>query len=260
MRMKKLLKSILVSMMVFSIVFNAFSVVSFADVTLNDEINDIYSHIENENIRNMYIESTVYCVTDNSNNVVFSVPNVPEIYDEPRFFRMQIVKSDTACTFYPKFDTNKDEDFINKNIAGIDILYNLCHQASSVTAGMNDEQKMNYLMKFVMNNLTYDTAYSNIAATSTVTFYEKLNAGGGVCSDFCNLYFILAKYIGLNARIVTGKLNGISHSWIKVSINGTDYDIEATKGKFTSYYMQNNTYVEKVKTDSFETNYYLVTH
>ena len=260
MKIKKLLKSILAGAMALTLSLNAFSVVSLADMTLNDKVNDIYSHIENEAIRNMYIETTAYCVTDNSNSVICVVPNVPEIYDRPAYLRQQITKSDTACTFTPTFATNKDDSFINRNAAGIDILYNLCQQASAAAAGMSDEQKMNYLMSFVMNNLTYDMAYSNINATSTVTFFEKLNVGRGVCSDFCELYYILAKYIGLDARIIYGTLNGNGHSWIRVNINGTSYDIEATKGKFTSSYMQNNTYVEKVKTDSFDTNYYLITH
>ncbi len=258
--MKSFLKRILVSVVAFSLAFNAFTMSAFADVTLNDEINDIYSHIDNEVIRSMYIQSTTYCVTDNSNNVVFTIPNVPEIYDQPSFLRSAIVKSATDCTFYPRFDTNKDEDFINRNIAGVDTLYNLCHEASEETTGMNDEDKMYYLMDFVMDNLTYDQHYSNINATSTVTFYEKLSVNSGVCSEFCNLYYILAKYIGLDARIIVGKLNGSGHSWIRVNIDGNSYDIEATKGKFTSKYMQNNTYEEKVKTDDFETNYYLRTH
>lgn len=260
MKIKKLLKSVLLGAMTFAIAFNSFSAVSLADMTLNDKINDIYSHIENETIRKMYIDATTYCVTDNSNNVVFVVPNVPEIYDNPIFLRTKIVKTDAGCIFYSKFDTVKDDNFINRNAAGIDTLYNLCQQVSGATAGMNDEKKMNYLMSFVINYLTYDSNYSNIQATSTITFFEKLNAKGGVCSDFCELYYILAKYIGLDARIVTGTLNGSGHSWVKVNINGTSYDIEATKGKFTSSYMQNNTYTEKVKTDSFDTNYYLITN
>ncbi len=259
MKIKRLLKSILAGAMAFSISLNAFSVVSLADMTLNDKINDIYSHIENETIRNMYIEATTYCVTDNSNSVVFTVPKVPEIYDFPVFLRTQITTTAAGCTFTAKFATNKDDSFINQNAAGIEVLYNLCQQASAATAGMSDEQKMNYVMSFVMNNLTYDSAYSNIQATSTVTFFEKLNAGAGVCSEFCELYYIVAKYIGLDARIITGTLNGNGHSWIRVNINGTSYDIEATKGKFTSSYMQNNTYVEKVRTDSFDENYALIT-
>ena len=257
--MKSFLKRLMVGMIAFCLAFNMFAVAAFAD-TLTDKIDQIYSSMEDGDIRRAYLEATTYCVTDNSKKEVFSMPLYPEIYDYPIFLATKSAEGDYAVTFYPKFDTNKDANFISRNAAGVEVLYNLCQQAKYETAYMSDEEKMYYLMDFVSENFTYNSAYSNINATSTVTFFEKLNAGSGVCAEFCELYVIVGQYIGLRVRRILGLLNGVSHVWVRVYINGTNYDIEATKGEFLSYYTQNNSYEEKVRTNDYATNYYWITH
>ena len=264
----KIFKSLIVAELAASMIFSTFSV-AFADeaaavgsqfctlgMSYEDKINDMYSHIDNETIRNMYIDQTEYYITSSPSKKKCTIQKTADIYDAPHFTPNTITIHENDIDMYDYYDFERTSEFINRNKEGIDVLYDLCQIAKNDTIDMTEEQKMGYLMSFVSSYMTYNHDYSNAILNDkpVPTFFEKLPTKSGVCSDFAQLFAILGQYIDIDANIVTGLYDGYPHAWNTVTINGTRYSIEPIYGMFTENINSVYKYQEKVKTDDYETN------
>lgn len=232
------------------------------EMSYDDKINDMYSNISNETIRDMYIDHTKYFITSNPGFKKGTVSKTADIYDVPNFTPTSITVHTNDIDMYDYYGFSRTPDFIDRNKAGIDTLYDLCQVVKNDTVSMTEEQKMNYLMSFVSSYMTYNRDYANAITNgqSVPTFFEKLPTKSGVCSDFAQLFTILGQYVGIDARTVTGLYDGQPHAWNTVTINDTRYNVEPILGMFTENVNAIYKYQEKVKTDDYETNLNLLWH
>ena len=204
-------------------------------LSVEDKINDMYSNIENEIIRKMYLDATKYYLLSDYNRTIYTSPKTIEAYECPSFSTMAIMTRDDYVEYIDYYVYTKDETYIIENTAGINLLYDLCQIVKNNTVGMTEEQKMQYLMSFVSSYMTYNFDYMTTAKNRkiTPTFFQKLLTKSGVCTDFAQLFTILGRYIGLNTNIIRGTYKGEGHAWCSVTINGVRYTIEPIHGIFT---------------------------
>lgn len=204
-------------------------------LSVEDKINDMYSNIENEIIRKMYLDATKYYLLSDSNRTIYTSPKTIEAYECPSFSTMAIMTRDDYVEYIDYYVYTKDETYIAENTAGINLLYDLCQIVKNNTVGMTEEQKMQYLMSFVSSYMRYNFDYMTTAKNRqiTPTFFQKLLTKSGVCIDFAQFFTILGRYIGLNTSVIRGTYKGEGHAWCSVTINGARYTIEPIHGIFT---------------------------
>lgn len=61
-------------------------------------------------------------------------------------------------------------------------------------------------------------------------------AGSGVCQNYAELYKLLCDIAGINCRLEAGKVDGVSHAWNLVEIDGTWYHVDTTWADTNSDY------------------------
>lgn len=210
-------------------------IVEMPVLSVEDKINNMYSNIENETIRKMYLDATKYYLSNDPNRTICTSPKTIEAYECPSFSTMAVLARDNYIEYIDYYIYTKDETYIAENTAGINLLYGLCQIVKNNTADMTEEQKMQYLMSFVSSYMTYNFDYMTTAKNRqiTPTFFQKLLTKSGVCTDFAQLFTILGRYIGLNVSIIRGTYKGEGHAWCSVTINGVRYTIEPIHGMFT---------------------------
>ena len=93
--------------------------------------------------------------------------------------------------------------------------YNYSSIANSITAGSDsDYKKIRAIYNWICDNIEYDTSFSIYTAD------DCYKTKKGVCQAYCELFYQLAKAVGINTEIVRGlakdkqgKVN--NHAWIK---------------------------------------------
>ena len=92
--------------------------------------------------------------------------------------------------------------------------YDYSQFAASITAGAHsDYQKIRAIYQWICENIAYDTSYSIYTAD------ECVDAGKGVCQAYCELFYELAKAVGVRVDIISGKARDShgsvgGHAWL----------------------------------------------
>lgn len=110
--------------------------------------------------------------------------------------------------------------------------YNYQPLAESIVAGCSSEyDKAKAIYEWLCRNIAYDTTYTIYHADEC---YEQRR---GVCQAYCELYYHLARSVGIYSRIITGKSKDIDgsvsssgHSWIYSVVDNKGIFLDATWG------------------------------
>lgn len=113
--------------------------------------------------------------------------------------------------------------------------YDYTPLAESIVAGCCSKyDKAKAIYRWLCENIAYDTTYTIYHADEC---YEQRR---GVCNAYCELYYHLAKCVGIYSRIVNGKSKDIyghidsrGHAWIYTVVDGRGMFLDATWGAGT---------------------------
>lgn len=102
------------------------------------------------------------------------------------------------------------------NIYVLNSNYNYVNVAHSITKGCNtDYEKICAIYKWICDNIEYDTSYE-IHDADNCFKYKR-----GVCQAYCNLFYYIAKSIGIRVEVINGKskdfngrIGSSGHAWI----------------------------------------------
>ena len=110
-----------------------------------------------------------------------------------------------------------------------------------IEAGMTDYEKENDINQYLCDNASYNdkiidyinadgTLSDNVVYefTNSFTPYGVLVENTGVCEAYSEAFQLLGKLAGLEVVIETGRLNGVSHEWNRVKIDGNWCIIDVT--------------------------------
>lgn len=96
---------------------------------------------------------------------------------------------------------------------------------------MNDYEKVCSIYDYICNHVTYDYDHLNDDSYKLqFTAYAALVQGKAVCQGYANLFYRLAKEVGLSPRIVRGwqTSSGGGHAWNIVKLGDLYYNLDAT--------------------------------
>jgi len=110
--------------------------------------------------------------------------------------------------------------------------YDYTPLAESIVEGcITEYSKAKAIYKWLCDNIAYDTTYTIYHADEC---YEQRR---GVCQAYCELYYHLAKCVGIDSRIICGKSKDIDgnidssgHAWIYTIVDGRGIFLDATWG------------------------------
>lgn len=94
--------------------------------------------------------------------------------------------------------------------------YDYSELAKSITTGcVDDYQRVRAIYQWICDHIDYDTSYTIHRADSCI------DAKRGVCQAYCELFYYLAKAVGVRTEIISGKSKGHDgtigkdgHSWL----------------------------------------------
>lgn len=137
-------------------------------------------------------------------------------------------------------------------------MYNLCSSilAGCTTADMTQDQKLKAAYDYVVNNTTYNRTYETPSGDWTAAYAtELLTTGKGNCYRFAAAFAYLAKALGYDSRVITGKIGaargGLNpHGWVEIIIGGQTYVFDpemhyAKKGAKDYFFKTYATYPSK---------------
>ncbi len=107
----------------------------------------------------------------------------------------------------------------------IALLYNAI-DAAGITNEMSQYDKCIAINNYICAAFTYGAAEYHLSDGLI-----GLQMGGiGVCNHYADLYQTMCETIGISCRIVTGRsaIDGVSHAWDAVYINGKEYFVDPT--------------------------------
>lgn len=106
---------------------------------------------------------------------------------------------------------------------------------------MSDYEKEEAINQYICENGSYNDEIMNyinadgtIDSKATIEFANSFTPYGilventGVCESYSEAFLLLAKKAGIEAVIVTGKLDGVNHEWNRVRIDGQWYSMDTT--------------------------------
>ena len=104
----------------------------------------------------------------------------------------------------------------NSKIIPVKSKYNYVPLATEITAGCNsDYEKIKAVYKWICEHIAYDTSYKIRTAD------ECLKKQKGVCQAYCELFYLLAKAVGVRVETIEGKakdqtgfVNPAGHAWL----------------------------------------------
>ncbi|MGL5415082.1 MAG: transglutaminase domain-containing protein [Clostridium sp.] len=125
-----------------------------------------------------------------------------------------------------------------KTLQGNEAINQAAHKITASYSTPIDKAKALYV--WIAANITYNTAYAKeltkgIYPPNMGTAIDTFNSKEGVCSGFAALYFVMAKDVGLNVKLVSGQGLGDpatntwgSHMWNEVYLNNTWVPVDTT--------------------------------
>ena len=113
-----------------------------------------------------------------------------------------------STDYYKKPDDSK--------IITVKSKYNYVPLATEITAGCNtDFEKIKAICQWICEHIAYDTSYKIRTAD------ECLKKQKGVCQAYCELFYLLAKAVGVRVETIEGKakdqtgfVNPSGHGWL----------------------------------------------
>ena len=111
---------------------------------------------------------------------------------------------------------------------------------SIIKNNMSNYEKLEAIYKYVINNMSYDssnnlfdyTVYENEFGTlryyindGEIVYWTKqaLTDKTGVCDTYASFFLALARRVGFNVYLVSGRVNGGGHTWNVLKIGDTNY-------------------------------------
>ena len=124
-------------------------------------------------------------------------------------------------TISVEYLTTKDqEEYIDKKATEI--------VNSIITDNMTDVEKVNKINQYCCQHMTYDFKFNGMSA------YSALTSGETVCQGYSMSAYKLCEKAGIKCEIVVGSVNGGSHSWNKVFVNGKWSYLDITNNDATN--------------------------
>ena len=94
-------------------------------------------------------------------------------------------------------------------------------------ANKNDYQKVKTVQDWIADNIAYE--YGTLAKDSPVfTAYGALINRKAVCQSYCVLFYRLMLELGVDCRVISGKVRGEYHTWNIVKLGDKYYNVDTT--------------------------------
>ncbi|EKQ57131.1 MULTISPECIES: transglutaminase-like domain-containing protein [unclassified Clostridium] len=202
--MKKFIKNLVVALIIISAIGG--QPVLAADYDLNTYV---FNHLENwdTEFEIPYYKSDVM-------DVVRDIAKKDD-YLSVSLKKMVYSRVEDEATLTVTYTTTKEqEDYINKELTRV--------INSIITSNMSNFDKVKVINKYLMDRYEYDyTLTSNNA-------YTALTTGKTACEGYAMTAYKMLNMVGIENRIVIGKLNGIGHAWNMVKLNNKWYQLDIT--------------------------------
>lgn len=95
--------------------------------------------------------------------------------------------------------------------------------ASTLTAGMNELQKIEAIYEYVTENIDYVSTAENAANGYTPYPDRTLKSKSGICFDYASLMTAMLRSQRLPTKVVVGYAGDIYHAWISVYVKGSGW-------------------------------------
>jgi len=118
----------------------------------------------------------------------------------------------------PKFISQLTNEQLN--------LFNKLKKISSsiIKPQMTDFEKEKAIHDYIVLN----SAYSKNITKNSYNVRNLITKGTGVCEAYAYIFQILCSFSGIECNIITGTLNGESHGWNLVKLDGEYYHVDVT--------------------------------
>lgn len=202
--MRKYIKNFLVVLVV---ILSMSGQVVLAD---SDDLNtDIYNHLKNWD--------TDFNIDYYNSDVLDLVRDIAkkDDYLSISLSRLVCEKAGSGGILTVTYKTTKEqEEYINKELT--------MAVKSIITNNMSDYEKVKAVNKYLVNRLEYDKSLESNNA------YKALTTGKATCQGYAMAAYKMLNLIGIENRIVIGKIGEVPHGWNSVKINNKWYNLDIT--------------------------------
>lgn len=134
--------------------------------------------------------------------------------------RAKVTESGIETTMDVTYLTTKEqEEYIESTLE--DITKHL------VDSEMSDLEKVIAINNYIIDRYEYDYKQKSISV------YSALTTSLTVCQGYSMTAYKMLSYLGIENRIIVGKINDIPHSWNIVKIHGKWYHLDTTNNDST---------------------------
>lgn len=119
-----------------------------------------------------------------------------------------------------------DRDRAARNKQSLDSLYNVVWDIREATAGMGEKETSDYILQHMSTHLK---AYDRDASDHIAAW---LQAGLADCGIYSGLYYLIGRNCGLDTQVVNGTIQGISHAWNQILLDGEWKHVDLAYGRF----------------------------
>lgn len=180
--------------------------------------DDIYDHLENwdTEFRVSYFGSDIIDVIRES--------AAKDDYLSKSLISLRVRgNGDTAYVTAGYRTSKEEEEYVDSTIKNI--------TAQIINENMTDYDKVKAVNDYLTGRFDYDdTLQSNNA-------YLALTTDKTTCQGYAMTAYKMFKMAGINNKIVLGSIDGVSHGWNEVEIDGKWYNIDITNNDATGSYM-----------------------
>ncbi len=138
------------------------------------------------------------------------------------------IKTEDGYMMLMPYGELPDGERMIRNKQSMDRLYNVVWDIREATAGMGQKETSDYIIHYLRSHLK---AYDQDASDHIATW---LQAGFADCGIYSGLYYLIGSSCGLNLEVVNGTVQGISHAWNQIQIDGEWKHVDLAYGR--SYY------------------------
>ena len=92
-----------------------------------------------------------------------------------------------------------------------------------------DYEKVAAIYNYLCANVQLDMIGNLVGATDIYTAYGALVNESAVCQGFASAFYRLALELGVDNRLISGKVGTVLHGWNIVKLDGVYYNVDATK-------------------------------
>ena len=217
--MKKFIKNVILGLIIISAIGG--QPVLAADYDLD---TTLYNHLENwdtEFEMNYYNSDAIDVIRDIAKKDDYLTISLKRL-------EVREIAKDRSTVKVTYLTTKEQEEYINNELTRI--------VNSIITKNMSDYDKIKTINKYIIDRYSYDDSLLSD------NVYSALTTGKTICQGYAMTAYKMLNLAGIENKIIIGDLNGVSHAWNLVKLNGKWYQLDTTNNDVANnkYFLVND--------------------